>query len=81
MQGTKKEQTFNAENEGDFRNSLFPSHASHCGLLKMFLIADILEITFECPLNGGFLDTPRSSHVGSPKLLMSVNIPVNFSVF
>ena len=35
-------------------------HASHCGLLKMFPIADILEMTFECPLNGAFPNASKN---------------------
>lgn len=43
--------------------------ASHCGLLKMFPIADILEMTFECPLNGDLLDSLCKGWFGLSKVL------------
>lgn len=47
----------------------FTPYASHCGLLKMFPIADILEMTFECPLNGDLLDSLCKGWFGLSKVL------------
>lgn len=51
------------------RTGCFRLDASHCGLLKMFPIADILEMTFECPLNGDLLDSLCKGWFGLSKVL------------